>query len=179
MTISKTSENRANFKLWFARILNDLARDPHAGFATIMITLPLLERYLRQKTSNFERTSLTPAFHIELVRYFPNLHDKDRAEDFWRVFRHGILHQGSFRQLENGAHTSGKLANCASPVEIDAAGNFVVNPAKFAATVINLIENDFETFEAWGSTHHQIAIVAGGTTLSPQLSTVSFNEHSN
>jgi len=169
MKINETSENRANFNLWFVRILADLAKDPRASFATMMIALPLLERYLRQKTSNFERTDLTSEFHVRLAKHFPNLRDEKTAKVFWKIFRHGILHQGSFRQLEKGAHTSGKLMNCASPVEIDAAGNFVVNPAKFAAAVVDLIEYDFETFEAWGSTHHQIAIVAGETTLSPQL----------
>lgn len=165
MKNSETPENRANFNLWFARILNDLVKDPHAGFATMMISLPLLERYLRQKTSNFEETSLSSAFRNELVVCFPNLGSEALAKDFWSVFRHGMLHQGTFRRLGDSTGTSGKLANCATAVELDAEGNFVVNPTKFAAVVVSLIENDFLTFEAHGSPYHRFACVAGDTTL--------------
>jgi len=171
MKTSETSENRANFKLWFARILADLAKDPHAGFATMMIALPLLERYLRQKTSNFEEPPLSPAFRNELVCCFPNLKDEAGAKDFWSIFRHGVLHQGTFRCLKNGAGASGTLANCAEAVEVDASGNFVVNPVKFAAAVVKLIEDDFVTFEGCGSPHHPLAYVVGNTTLTPALST--------
>lgn len=171
MKISETSENRAKFNLWFARILTDLAKDPHAGFATMMVVLPLLERYLREKTLSFEERNLTPTFHKELASCFPNLQDESRARDFWSVFRHGVLHQGTFRKLGGVADVSGKLANCADAVEVEGGGNFVVNPVKFAAVVVKLIEDDFVTFEGRGSPHHPLAHVAGNTTLTSALST--------
>jgi hypothetical protein len=172
MEAMSATEQRENFKLWFVSVLKDLANNPHGGFATMMIALPLLERYLREKTSNFEEIRLTPEFYQELGHCFLGLQSKDTARNFWAIFRNGILHQGTFRRLQTGTQPeSGELASCSKAIETDAKGNFVVNPVKFADAVVKIIEADFDTFEARGSPLHRLAEVASNTTITPSIST--------
>jgi hypothetical protein len=42
-----------NFRLWFVRVLEGLYQQREAGFAIMMISFPLLDRYLRQKSATW------------------------------------------------------------------------------------------------------------------------------
>jgi hypothetical protein len=141
---------KENFKIWFRDVIESLYEYEHGGFALLMLTFPLLERYLRSKSGTPEDKNLGEDFYRELVKLFPVLKDNDCAKKFWQVYRNGILHQATLsEQDKKGTHMpDGWLFGGAKDVEIDSQNAFWVNPVKFAQRVIDIIEHDFSTFEA-------------------------------
>jgi len=65
------SENLDNFSKWFKNPLSRLHKNTDAGFIILIVSLPLLERYLREKTGNFENPTLDDKFYDEFVNLFP------------------------------------------------------------------------------------------------------------
>ncbi len=152
--------NRQNFKDWFESILDGLYSNGNAGFAILMITFPLLERYLREKSGTEEEIFLKPSFFHEFRKIFPEIPDDASAQNFWQAYRHGLLHQGAFSlKSRKGILPSSWLSNNLSTIEIDKSGNFCVHPAGFAERVVATIEGDFETFEGRHSTSHPLSTV--------------------
>ncbi len=175
LTFGKTqmSSNRENFRLWYENILGNLYGNGDAGFAILIIALPLLERYLRQKSGIYEAAHLTPRFYQELRQIFPAIPDDDTANKFWHVFRNGLLHQVTLSQSNrNGVRMPDAwLSSHVDAISIGTNGEFWVHPSKFASIVVNIIENDFATFEGRGSTSHPFPIVdilTDGTGCIPQ-----------
>ncbi len=66
------SDNHDNFVKWFKEPLNCLYQNTDAGFIILMGSLPLLERYLRQKTGIFE-DKLDPTFYKAFTDIFPSI----------------------------------------------------------------------------------------------------------
>jgi hypothetical protein len=145
------ASNKETFKLWFSDIIKYLAKNEGAGFSILMITFPLLERYLRSKSNLSAIDPLNSHFYDELLNSFPELNNN--AVKFWNVYRHGILHVATFSkqnrkrdEMPNG----GVSRDIKEIIKIDSNGNFCVNPVQFAERVINIIENEFSIFEALG-----------------------------
>jgi len=90
-----TEADRETFRQRFKEPIELLIRRKHSGFALMMITLPLLERFLRGR-SHLKDDSLSEPFYAELFKVFPALQDVKGAKAFWQSFRHGILHQATF-----------------------------------------------------------------------------------
>src|SRR5207249_8734898 len=86
------NNNLHNYECWFKGVVRHLYNDVNAGFAILMIAIPLLERYLRQKSGAFEG-DLNDAFYREFLAVFPSLANISEAKDFWQVYRNGLLHQ--------------------------------------------------------------------------------------
>lgn len=149
------STHKDNFKIWFRNIIESLYENEHAGFPILMITFPILERYLRSKSGMYE-TRLGEPFYDELVKMFP-VFNNESAKRFWQVYRHGIMHQATL-SLKLDTRISmpgyGWLSGEVKDVEIDSNGDFWVNPVSFAKYVINTIENDFVNFESTGAISH-------------------------
>jgi hypothetical protein len=150
--------HKENFQIWFCNIIESLYTNEHAGFSILMLTLPLLERYLRSKSNTGEAISLGPDFYNELIRVFPILNDEKTAKDFWHIYRHGILHQSTMSQLKNNGikMPDGWLSGDVKNIEIDSTGAFWVNPVEFARQVISIINKDFQCFEALNSPNHPL-----------------------
>jgi hypothetical protein len=51
------SNHLNNVRAWYAEVLEDLYPKRSAGIAALMISLPLLERYIRQKTDSVQTSS--------------------------------------------------------------------------------------------------------------------------
>ncbi len=65
----KTMDNNLNnFRSWYSNILHDLYSKQDAGFIILMISFPLLERYLREK-SGVHEGNLTDSFYSELQMF--------------------------------------------------------------------------------------------------------------
>jgi hypothetical protein len=133
------NQNRENFEKWFKKPLLSLYENEHAGFAVLMVTLPLLERLLRQRTNNHESV-LTDKFHHELVEMFPTLKaDRFRVSRlFWEVYRHGMMHRATLKitgaVLEVGLH---EFAQSEIECSYTLGGyEFRVAPVRFSKTVI-------------------------------------------
>src|SRR6266536_3049493 len=156
--------NQDNFVRWFKEPLESLYTNIHAGFVILMASLPLLERYLRQKSRVFENHALNPEFFGQFRIMFPSIDSPEKAKRFWEIYRHGLLHQATLKTrdgtiaaaLHNNAHIL--------VVSYDPHGDvFTLSPNKFSQKIIAVIESDFLTFEAAGSPHHRPAQVDSDT----------------
>ena len=83
------SSNFDNFKAWYVQVLEGLYNNRDAGIAVLMISLPLLERYLRRKHGLAPEDAMTPAAMGGLCAMFPALGAVDQARAFWNVYRNG------------------------------------------------------------------------------------------
>jgi len=161
------SENLDNFSKWFKRPIGCLQKNTDAGFIILMVSLPLLERYLREKTENFEKPTLDDKFYHEFVNLFPSVGDPKAARKFWEIYRHGLLHQATLKS-PNGTVQAG-VHNAAQDIQVgyDSEGCvFTVSPVKFSNKVLETIESDFPTFEAATSSRHRPAHISAETGYS-------------
>ncbi|MEE8329333.1 MAG: hypothetical protein V3R54_05325, partial [Thermodesulfovibrionia bacterium] len=95
--IEMMNKNLDNFRVWYSKILEALYLKENAGFVILMISFPLLERYLREK-SGVHEGNLNDSFHSELQTIFPVLTSQEIAKQFWHVYRNGLLHQVTLSQ---------------------------------------------------------------------------------
>lgn len=52
------ADDQTNFIRWFKNPIRELQTNVDAGFIVVMVSLPLLERYLREKTGISEKPAL-------------------------------------------------------------------------------------------------------------------------
>lgn len=162
------TDTRSYFEKWFKQPLLRLQADPDAGFATVMISLALLERYLREKSGLGESPQTNASFRSELMKIFPTLSSDTLAQRFWAVCRHGLMHQATFKTTFNGS-VAMRLHDSAPEIEhsYDSVGDvFVISPTKFSNRVIEIIESDFRTFEAPSSPGHPLSKVSSSAGYS-------------
>ena len=178
--------HQGNFKAWYADVLEGLHADQRGGIAAFMITLPLLERYLRLKSGLKPKDRVDkPEFWENLRMMFPALPDAQAAKDFWSVFRHGFLHQATLSLETHGADElpGARLTHMVpDPLIVGADGSFTVNPVSFSRAVVSAVEQDFRTFvgdeskapplEKVGEQPYP-APAADGASGSPRLTIVS------
>jgi hypothetical protein len=127
-----------------------------------MISLPLAERYLRQKRNVGPETDLPDACMADLVAMFPLLGDVATARQFWAVYRHGFLHQATMSTSTRRGATLpvGWLTHdTQNAVELKRDGSFCVHPVLFSQEIVRTIEADFNVF----------AGIAGGAPPLPSV----------
>ena len=145
------SDNFDNFKAWYVQVLEGLYEKRDAGIAVLMISLPLLERYLRRKHNLGPEDNMTNAAMGGLRAMFPALRTVGEARAFWNVYRNGFLHQATVsRGTKGGASLpDGWLTHdIAEPIRLEPDGSFTVNPVLFSKMVLGTISGDFAAFEA-------------------------------
>ena len=144
-----------NFKDWYVKTLLKLYPERYSGFPILMIAFPILERYLRNKNGiSHKDNKLSDGCMDDLRNMFPVLHATEVARKFWNVFRNGILHQVTLsRENRNGVRMpEGWLSHdINSAIVIESDGSFLIHPVLFTKQIVDIIENDFGTFEK-GST---------------------------
>ena len=155
------NSNEANFRMWYLDALEPLRGKGHTGFIFAMVAFPLLERYLREKSGAGEIISLTDSFHVELGVLFPDIAGRERQ--FWACYRHGLLHQATFKQQSPTGTlviTSGLSGHDPRPVYFDVIANaYYLNPVAFFDQVTAKILSDFSTFEGSLSPSHQFPLI--------------------
>jgi hypothetical protein len=141
------------FKSWYSDVIRGLYDNRSAGFVILLSVFPLLERYTRQKLRLPAHADLhhhQAPFYDELVNLLPELKTRDQAREFWGVYRNGLLHMVTLSSETRkriklpGASLSHDFS---ASVSIDGNGYLRVNPKLFAERVLQIIENDFPTFE--------------------------------
>jgi hypothetical protein len=136
-------DDRKNFETWFVGPLERLYPEVEQfGFIIVMVTLPLLERYLRQK-KNLGTEGYNKKFFGALEELFPDL--LGQTETFWKPCRNGLLHRGTF----NGPGIR-LVRDMNRPIEVnrDDPANIVfhLDPVAFAQKVLATITGDFEVY---------------------------------
>jgi hypothetical protein len=157
-----------NFRSWFADLLPKLYPDRNAGFVILMVAFPLLERFLQQKT---RKTSNHRKFRDQLRQLFPELRDDSAVQQFWKGYRHKLLHQVALSP-ENWASHHAQVA-----ISVEPDGTFRIQPVLFAQRVLQSIEEDFATFADQTSTSPFPAVFPlphTGTDLSASFGTCSY-----
>lgn len=146
---------RENFDTWYGVVLRDLCAREDAGFVLLCTALPLLERYLREK-SGVKQGTLNEAFYDELRAVFPVLADNQIAKTFWGTYRNGLLHQVTMAQstASGSPLRPARLAWEGNQAVELRAGEFFVHPGAFTKSVLENIEKNFTTFEGTGSPAH-------------------------
>jgi hypothetical protein len=145
--VSTLSEN---FKSWYSDVLRSLYNNHNAGFVLLNNSLPLLERYTRQKLGLPANSDLQDPFYDELLNLLPELKTRGHARAFWSVYRNGLLHLATFSsETRKGIKLPAAWISHTFPssLAIDSDGYFCLNPMLFAERVLKIIENDFATFE--------------------------------
>lgn len=135
----------ADFDKHFVKVLGSLYGNRDAGYAVIMISMPLLERYLRQKVC-IGTNSLADSFYNEFVRLFPSAKDVPTAKQLWAAYRHGFLHQGTM-STETSSGVSLPAAylthDMADAIAIRADGSFLLHPDLFSKRAVAEIVANF------------------------------------
>lgn len=154
------TEAKDNFEKWFVTPLKALNADGDAAFSVLMITFPLLERYLREK-SQVKEQDLDDHFYDE---FHSILGAPTRAlvPKLWHAYRNGLLHQATFskRNRKGVVMPSSFITSDVELIEYDASDDaFYVNPKAFSEKVIEEIGNNFSVFQAAGSENHPLARV--------------------
>jgi len=145
------SSNFDNFNAWYVQVLEGLFGNRNAGIAVLIISLPLLERYLRGKHNLAPDDKVTDAAMGGLCGMFPALGTVAQARSFWHVYRNGFLHQATvLRNTRGGVSLPGGWLthDIAEPIRVEAEGSFTVNPVLFSQKVLSTISADFASFEA-------------------------------
>jgi len=165
------------FRAWYVKTLESLYPVRDAGIPVLMISMPLLERYLRQKNRRTPEQLLDDACMDTLHSIFPALPDTPTAWHFWQVYRNGFLHQAtlSLRTRGGAALPSGELTHdIAQPIDVKTDGSFVLQPVLFSTRVTETIEADFATFVDAGTPAPKLPKVvayvgpsAGGAAVPP------------
>jgi hypothetical protein len=155
------TDKRTYFNRWFRDVLSKLTANPDAGLVVLITSLTLLERYLREKSNNDERTQLDDQFFAEFITLFPQIPDVPVAKKFWKVARHGLMHQATFKTRLDATQTISEIGvdDAVDVIRYEDHGNehcFMVSPTKFAKVTIATIENDFSTFEGNRSPNHPL-----------------------
>ena len=142
--------NIENFKAWYLDVLDSLYPRRDAGIAVLMISLPLLERYLRRKHGFRPDDPMADPAMDGLRGFFPALTSVVQARAFWNVYRNGLLHQATVSTSTRGgaALPAGWLTDdIAEPVRVERDGSFTVHPVLFSQVVVDAISAGFSTFE--------------------------------
>jgi hypothetical protein len=92
--VEEEASARYKFLLWFAepyRVLDENGKG-HGAFVALSIGLHLCERYFRFKSGTTEIWS-QDGFLREAAKHYKT--DCAFFKEFWNVYRHGMLHQGT------------------------------------------------------------------------------------
>ena len=141
------------FQEWFVDVLDAMYPVRDCGMAAFMLTLPLLERYVRQRAFSAPKDKFDHRCQHELLTLFPNLVDLANAGAFWKAYRHGYLHQvtnSPFDQYKNVALPTAALTHDIRRAIQLKPGAFYVHPVLFSQAVISPIRADFARFSGSG-----------------------------
>lgn len=157
-----------NYKAWYADFLPKLYPDRNAGFAILMVVFPLLERYLRQKNGLSPADTLNDSCMDGLCNIFPVLSDRQKARNFWNVYRNGILHQVTLsRQNRSGSSLpTGWLSHDKKvSIIIEPNGSFWIHPVLFSKQILKMIDEDFGTFKGISATSTRLPTIKAQPTI--------------
>ncbi|WP_165223333.1 hypothetical protein [Aquisphaera insulae] len=136
------------FEGWFARPIAKLAELPEGdgAFLALSASLFLCERYYRTVTNTHEGIGGDEAFKVAAANDF-GMHG-DEFKRFWKVYRHGIQHQGMPKLIiDNGVTYKWKIDDsydAVTSIDVIDANNRVIklNPWKFADLMLNKFRSD-------------------------------------
>ena len=162
----------ADFRNWFVESLNPLRTNGNAGFIFVFVAFPLLERYLRGKSSCPDGENLTDGFFKQLSLLFSDIAGSEHR--FWDCYRNGLLHQATFPQATLDKRRgiwltlpdAGISGYDPRPVYfLPETTQFFLNPISFFDAVTNAILNDFSTYEKSGFLLNSLGIEASSNSI--------------
>lgn len=152
--------DRQLYTEWFADVLEELYL-MKAGFPIMLVVLPILERYLREK-SGVGEGRLGKEFYSELIEVFPVLTSNAIAKSFWHIYRNGLLHQLTFSRQNSKKKEMPSACitfDQDSALRILDSNRFSVNPISFSQRVNEEILRNFDHMKSRESPSHPWAHV--------------------
>lgn len=148
------NNDQQNFQAWYVNILDSLYENRAAGIAVLMVSTPLLERYLRQKNGRSPAQELDDGCMTTLYQIFPALVDVATARKFWNVYRNGFLHQATLNLETRGGYALPSAAlthDIPDAIRVHSDGSFTLNPRRFSEQIVSTIKGNFATFVGTGT----------------------------
>ncbi len=133
---------RTLFERWYVKPLTSLEQlpDGDGGFVVLATCCFLYERYANALLDSQQKTVTPNALVAQFAADFSV--DSETAKAFWKVIRHGFLHQGMPMQHESGKKTLPDWATSQdfrAPVEFDRAWSLLkIQPWLFRDKVLAL-----------------------------------------
>ena len=152
--VKRRRETLRNFREWYVKVLESLYPKRANGIATLMISFPLLERYLRKANGLKPEEHLNDSCMNTLQTLFAALPDTATAWAFWHVYRNGLLHQAtlSTHTRKGTMLPAGSMTHDLNvPLAIRSSGSFVLQPVLFSKEVVQTIEINFKIFDGAGT----------------------------
>ena len=168
------SDDEKYFRDWYVAALAPLRSNGDAGFIFAFVSLPLLERYLREKSGAGQVLQLPIQFYLELRALFPEIAGKEN--DLWHCYRNGLLHQAAFskEKIRHGIcvvmPSAGLSGHDSRPVYYDVpTDSFYMNPVVFFDRVTGAILADFATYLGSLSPAHKLPTIVAPSTAVPYI----------
>lgn len=156
-----------NFNAWFRDVLRALYKNKESGFVVLITSLTLLERLLREKSGIKPEKSLDDRFYSEFIKWFPKVPDVATARIFWKMCRHGLMHQATFGTRAGGVSIVeigiNEDVDVIEAKHTEGGYSFMVSPTKFSERVLAEIDRDFASFEAPGSPEYPLPQTESGS----------------
>ena len=145
---------KKEFNDWYVSVLTDLYVK-QAGFPILLISFPILERYLRQ-VSGVGESRLNDQFYVTLKDMFGSLINRNIAKQFWHIYRNGLLHQVTFSQRnQRDEELTPACITFDQEQPIQYKNKiFSVNPISFSERVIQCVSSDYEEMTGENSPNH-------------------------
>ena len=148
--LEKFFDPRERYSRWYRSILEKLFPDRDAGYAILLITFPLLERYVFGVTKGSTAAGFGPLEKKVVLHIFKEeLKTIDNVGEFWTACRHGLLHQVvPLLTTRSGDPLPDVILthDIKVPISIEKDGSIVLQPVLFATKVLAAIEEDFNSF---------------------------------
>jgi hypothetical protein len=137
---------REEFARWFKNPIESLQKNIDCGIILMMISFPLIERYLRTKSGLKYQSKYTKSFYEEFHLIFNEI-SVNESKLFWIAYRHGLLHQAT---MNNSQITCSLSRSVEKIIYYEDKNLFLVNPFIFSKKVIDTIYDsaNFDKFLA-------------------------------
>src|SRR6058998_1992102 len=96
------NSDKEKFETWFKEPLQELYGRKHSGFTIMLAAIPILERYTRERSLTPETQGGLNAQGYQLIQSWFGFTTEQIAQEFWHVFRNGLVHQAAFSQARGG-----------------------------------------------------------------------------
>lgn len=141
--------DRNQFSRWYEAVLKRMYGNRDNGFAIMLITIPILERYVRCK-NNLERNSTIGSVGLtELLQIFPEAESTETIGAVWDATRNGLLHQLTFF-TEKRSKTQLPIVRLTHDtrvaIRLEDDRSISINPVHFSRRVVRVVKGDFATF---------------------------------
>lgn len=141
----------SEFRRWYIDVLERLYPERDSGFAIMLITIPILERYIRCKLRIPRGGSIGEKGIQAICQLFPEPESTAAIKSVWECARHGLLHQLTFFS-ETRSNVQLPVVRLTHDIlvamRIEDDDSISIHPVYFSKRVVRAVLEDFATFSS-------------------------------